>query len=54
MVGWMLIDSKSLQPYAWVVRCADHPQQDEALWEPLSRADCPVEAVCEQCGEYLI
>jgi hypothetical protein len=34
MVGWMLIDSKSLQPYAWVVRCADHPPQDEALWEP--------------------
>ena len=54
MVGWMLIDGAALDPYAWVVRCADHPPQDEALWEPLSRADCPVEADCEERGEYLI
>jgi len=41
MVGWMLIDSKSLQPYAWVVRRGDHPPQDEALWEPLSSGRLP-------------
>ncbi len=54
MVGWMLIDSKTPATV-----CVDRPLRrssaaDEERWEPLSRADCPVEAVCEECGEYLI
>ena len=54
MVGWMLIDSKTLEPYAVDCALCRSSAADEELWEPRSRADCPVEADCEECGEYLI
>ena len=34
MVGWMLIDSKTLDPYGWIVRCADHPPQTRRYGSP--------------------
>ena len=52
MAGWVLIDSKTQQPYAWTVRCPEHSPTD-AGWEPLELSECPTEAACEECGQFL-
>ena len=52
--GWIHRGRDSLEPYAWIVRCPEHPPLDDSLWEPLSASECPVEGACEVCGEFLI
>src|SRR5215204_1108509 len=54
IVGWVLIDSKSVHPSACVVRCPDCPPADESSWESLAASACPVEKACEACGGFLI
>ena len=52
MLGYVRADTLTLEPYAWVVRCASCPPTDAQGWEPLT--SCPAEvSECEQCHEYL-
>jgi hypothetical protein len=53
-VGWVQSDSaKTLGPYAWRLRCIEHPPLDLTGWEPLPAGKCPTEAVCDECDEFL-
>lgn len=53
--GWVRSDTKQvLGAYAWTTRCPDHPPPDDGKWEPLGREECPVEAVCDECSEFLV
>jgi hypothetical protein len=53
-VGWVETGTKTQAPYVWVVRCPEHPPADGSTWEPLSRRECPTEAACEECNEFLV
>ena len=52
--GWVEKGSRTQEPYAWNVRCPEHPPESGS-WEPLAAADCPGEVpACDVCGEFLI
>ena len=52
-IGWVQQGSKTQEPFAWIVRCPEHPPEGE-LWDRIPAGDLPPEAPgCEECGESL-
>jgi hypothetical protein len=55
-VGWVdRATRESLEPYAWTVRCPEHPPAEPERWAPLTAAECQGEVGgCTECGKFLV
>ena len=55
-VGWVdRATRESAEPYAWTVRCPEHPPPKPERWAPLTAAECQGQVGgCTECGKFLV